>query len=57
MDIKTIFKGAAAGAAAGMAYSVLSAAGPLDRMNLKKDAGKTIKAASGLISDLKQLIS
>lgn len=56
MDMKIIFKGAAAGAAAGIAVYALMSAAPSKKMSIKKDAGKTIKAAANLIDDVKSLI-
>lgn len=52
MDIMSLVKGAAAGAAAGIAFSALSSAGPLKKNSIKRSAGKTIKAAEDLLSDL-----
>ena len=52
MDIMSLVKGAAAGAAAGIAFSALSSAGPLKKNSIKRNAGKTIKAAEDLLSDL-----
>jgi hypothetical protein len=56
MDIRSLAKGAAAGAAVGFAYYAVSAAGPLQKMSIKRDANKTLKAAGHLISDLKSVI-
>jgi hypothetical protein len=56
MDIKTIAKGAAAGAAVGFAYYAVSSAGPLQKMSIKRDASKTLKAAGHLINDLKSVV-
>ncbi len=56
MDIKMIVKGATAGAAAGIAFYALSSAAPVKKMNIKKDAGKTIKAAANLMDDIKSVI-
>ena len=56
MDIKTIAKGAAAGAAVGFAYCAVSSAGPLQKMSIKRDANKTLKAAGHLLNDLKSVI-
>ena len=56
MDMKAIAKSAAAGAVAGFAYYALSSASPMKKYSLKKDAGKTIKAAGSLLDDLKSII-
>lgn len=56
MDIRSLAKGAAAGAAVGLAYYAVSAAGPIQKMSIKRDANKTLKAAGHLISDLKSVI-
>ena len=56
MDIKSLAKGAAAGAAAGMAFCALTDASPSKKMSIKKDAGKTLKAANNLWDDIKSLM-
>ncbi len=56
MDIKSIAKGAAAGAAVGFAYYAFSSAGPLQKMSIKRDANKTLKAAGHLLSDLRSVV-
>ncbi len=56
MDMRAIVKGASAGAAAGIAVYALMSAAPSKKMSIKKDAGKTIKAAANLIDDVKSLI-
>ena len=56
MNIKTIAKGAAAGAAVGFAYYAFSSASPLQKMSIKRDANKTLKAAGHLINDLKSIV-
>ncbi|MBR6242203.1 MAG: hypothetical protein IKQ90_01765 [Ruminococcus sp.] len=56
MDIKTIAKSAAAGAAVGMAYYAVSRASPVKKMSIKKSAGRTLKAAGTLLDDLKSVI-
>ena len=45
MDMKIIFKGAAAGAAAGIAVYAFASAAPSKKMSIRRDAGKTAKAA------------
>ncbi|MCQ2469739.1 MAG: hypothetical protein MJ100_08020 [Ruminococcus sp.] len=56
MDMKIIFKGAAAGAAAGIAVYAFASAAPSKKMSIRRDAGKTAKAAAHLIDDVKSLI-
>ncbi len=56
MNIMSLVKGAAAGAAVGVACYALSNARPMKKMSIKRDAGKTIKAASDLLSDIKSVI-
>jgi hypothetical protein len=56
MNYKPIAKGAAAGAVVGFAYYAISSAGPLQKMSIKRDANKTLNAASHLIRDLKSVI-
>ena len=52
MDLKSVAKGAAAGAAVGFACYVFSSAKPMKKRNIRKDAGKTLKAAENLINDI-----
>ncbi|MBR4626656.1 MAG: hypothetical protein IKO47_02965 [Ruminococcus sp.] len=56
MDMRSVAKGAAAGAAVGFVYYAVSAAGPLQKMSIKRDAGKTLKAAGHLLNDLKSVV-
>ena len=56
MNIMSLVKGAAAGAAVGVACYALSNARPMKKLSIKRDAGKTIKAASDLLSDIKSVI-
>jgi outer membrane lipoprotein SlyB len=56
MNMMSIAKGAAAGAFAGITVYALSNARPMKKMSIKRDAGKTIKAASDLLSDIKSVI-
>ena len=56
MDMKKIAVSAAAGTAAGLAWYAFSSAGPIKKMSIKKDAGRTIKAAGDLFSDLKSAL-
>jgi hypothetical protein len=52
MDKNTIIKGAAVGAAAGLACYVFSSAGPVRKNSIRKNAGRTLKAAESLLDDL-----
>ncbi|HRR77134.1 MAG: hypothetical protein IJK31_03300 [Ruminococcus sp.] len=56
MDMKKIAVSAAAGTAAGLAWYAFSSAGPIKKMSIKKDAGRTLKAAGDLFSDLKSAL-
>ena len=52
MDIKSLAKGAAAGAAVGMAFCALTEAPMSKKMSIKRDANKTLKAANTLWDDI-----
>lgn len=52
MDMKSVAKGAAAGAAVGFACYLFSSASPMKKHNIKRDAGKTLRAAESLINDI-----
>ncbi|MBQ9807287.1 MAG: hypothetical protein IJM55_00275 [Ruminococcus sp.] len=56
MDMKKFAVSAAAGTAAGLAWYAFSSAGPIKKMSIKKDAGRTIKAAGDLLSDLRSAL-
>ncbi|MBQ1519817.1 MAG: hypothetical protein IIZ53_08220 [Ruminococcus sp.] len=56
MDIKSLAKGAAAGAAVGMAFCALTETAPSKKMSIKRDANKTLKAANSLWDDIKSLM-
>ena len=56
MDIKSLVKGAAAGAAAGMAICALTGASKSKKMSIRKDANRTIRAANSLWDDIKSLV-
>ncbi|MCM1314850.1 MAG: hypothetical protein NC205_09925 [Prevotella sp.] len=56
MNMKSIAKGAAAGAIAGFTYYALSSAPPVKKYSIKKDTTKTLKAAGHLIDDIKSII-
>lgn len=52
MDKNAMIKGAAAGAAVGLACFVLSSAGPMRKNSIRKNAGRTLKAAESLLNDI-----
>ena len=56
MNMKSIAKGTAVGAIAGFACYALSTATPMKKYSIKKDAGKTLKAAGHLLDDIKSVI-
>ena len=56
MNIRSLAKGAAAGAAVGFVCYVLSNARPMKKMSIKRDAGKALKAAGNLLDDIKSVI-
>ena len=56
MDMISLAKGAAAGAAVGFVCYAVSAAGPLQKMSIKRDASKTLKAAGHLLGDLRSVV-
>lgn len=56
MNYRSLAKGAAAGAAVGIAFYALSSAGPMKKMSIKRDAGKALKAAGNLLDDIKSVI-
>ena len=56
MKAMSIVKGAAAGAAVGIACYALSNARPMKKMSIKRDAGKTLKAMGDLFDDIKSVI-
>lgn len=56
MNMKSLAKGAAAGAMAGLAVYAMSNARPMKKMSIKRDAGKTLKAAGNLLDDIKSVI-
>lgn len=56
MNMKSIVRGAAAGMAAGLTFYALSEASPMKKNNIKRDAGKTVKAASNLLEDIKSML-
>ncbi len=56
MNIMSLAKGAAAGAVVGFACYAFSSARPVKKMSIKRNAGKTLKAAGNLIDDIKSVI-
>lgn len=56
MNKKSIAKGTAVGAIAGLTCYALSTATPVKKYSIKKDAGKTLKAAGHLLDDIKSVI-
>ena len=56
MNMKSLVKGATAGAIAGFTYYALSSAPPVKKYSIKKDTAKTLKSASHLIDDIKSII-
>lgn len=56
MKMSSLAKGAAAGVVVGVACYALSAAGPMKKMSIKRDAGKALKAAGNLLDDIKSVI-
>jgi hypothetical protein len=56
MDIKSLAKGAAAGAAVGMVFCALTDAPTSRKMSIKRDANKTLRAANNLWDDVKSLM-
>ena len=57
MNLMSLTKGAAAGAAVGLAYYALSSASPMKKHSIKRDAAKTMRAAENLIQDLTSVFS
>lgn len=56
MNMKSLAKGAAVGAVVGFACYALSNARPMKKMSIKRDAGKTLRAAGALLDDIKSVI-
>ncbi len=56
MNIKSLVKGAVAGAITGIACYAFSNARPIKKMSIKRDAGKALKAAGDLFDDIKSVI-
>ena len=56
MNMKSLAKGAAAGVVAGFAVYAMANARPMKKMSIKRDAGKTLKAAGNLLDDIKSVI-
>ena len=61
-ELKAVFlnqslaKGAAAGAAVGFAFYAFNTATPMKTYSIKKNAGKTLKAAGNLLDDIKSVM-
>ena len=56
MNMKSVAKGAAAGAIVGITYYALSSATPMKKYSIKRNAGRTLKAAGSLIDDIKSVL-
>lgn len=56
MNIKAITTGVTAGAAVGFAWYALASTGARKRHSIKKNAGKTLKAAGNLLEDITSMI-
>lgn len=55
MDTRSIAKGLAAGAFTGFACYALSAARPMKKMSMKRNAKKTLDYAGSLLSDIRSI--
>lgn len=56
MNMKALSTGAAACAAVGLAWYAFASTGARKRHSIKKNAGKTLKAAGNLIEDITSII-
>ena len=56
MNMKIITAGLAAGSAMGLLCYALSSAGPMKKHSIKKNAGKTLKAAGNLLEDITSIL-
>lgn len=56
MNIKSIAMGVAAGAATGLVTYAVSAAGTKKRRDIRKNAGKALKAAGTVLEDITSVI-
>ncbi|MBO7474024.1 MAG: hypothetical protein J6U00_08505 [Ruminococcus sp.] len=56
MNYRSLAKGVAAGAVVGLVCYALSNARPMKKMSIKRNAGKTLKAAGSLLDDIKSVI-
>lgn len=56
MNMRAITTGVTAGAAVGLAWYALASTGARKRHSLKKNAGRTLKAAGNLIEDITSII-
>ncbi|MDE6775289.1 MAG: hypothetical protein K2J37_03180 [Ruminococcus sp.] len=56
MNIKAVSTGIAASAAVGLAWYAFASTGARKRHSIKKNAGRTLKAAGNLIEDITSII-
>lgn len=56
MDVKSMAKGVAAGAAVGVVCYAFSAAGTRKKCSIKKNAGKALRAAGSVLDELTSVI-
>ncbi len=56
MNMKAITTGVTAGAAIGLAFYAFSSASMMKKHSIKKNAGKTLKAAGNLIDDITSMM-
>lgn len=56
MNMRAITTGVTAGVAVGLAWYALASTGARKRHSLKKNAGRTLKAAGNLIEDITSII-
>ncbi len=56
MNVKAIAKGVAAGTATGLVCYALTSAGSKKKNNIKKNAGKALKAAGSVLEDITSIM-
>lgn len=56
MNVKSIAMGVAAGAATGIITYAVSSAGSKKRRDIRKNAGKALKAAGSVLEDITSII-
>lgn len=56
MNIKSVAKGAAAGTAVGLVCYAVTAASSKKKHNIKKNAGKALKAAGSVLEDITSIV-